>query len=86
MDMIAISIWDEKLQAPVAEAISCADLMDDQTGKNLATTLRRATDAAGLDPAGITVAPMTDGASACSGQIGESLLYLQEMRARCIDR
>ena len=80
MDMIAISRWDEERGEPAAEALSCADLLHDQSGKHLAVTLKRATDAAGLDPAGCTVAPMTDGASACSGEIGESQLYINKLR------
>ena len=79
--MIVISYWSEKTKRAVHEAIAAADLLGDQTGKHLAATLERASDRAGLHPAGL-VQTLTDGASACAGQVGESQLYQEKMRAR----
>ena len=82
MDMLAVSRWNDELQKPVSEALACADLLNDQSGKHLAATLVRAVLAAGLHPAGCAVGPMTDGASACSGEVGEAKLFLDEMQRR----
>ena len=81
--MIVISYWCEKRKKTVHEAIAAADLLGDQTGKHLAVTLERASDRAGLHPAGL-MQTLTDGASACAGEVGESQLFQERMRARAL--
>ena len=64
-------------------ALSAADLHGDGTGKHLADTLRIATERHGLHPDGCTQC-LTDGASACFGENGESELFLRGQRERAL--
>eukprot|EP00965_Chrysotila_dentata_P202925 6181402-Pleurochrysis_carterae.AAC.1 len=70
MDMVMVSKWCSRRNAPVADALAASDLQGAFDGRNLAGTLDRARKRHGLSSASC-VGTMTDGASACSGSIQE---------------
>eukprot|EP00965_Chrysotila_dentata_P118461 3916097-Pleurochrysis_carterae.AAC.4 len=81
MGIILISRWCAERGTPVAEGLAASDLLGNFGAQNLANTLKRAADRDGLHPAGCAQA-ITDGASACAGENGESEKLLAKMRAR----
>ena len=81
IDMIAVSIWSEQKNAPEYVACAAADLLGDQSSKNLAATLDRYTSAKGLHPEGC-VHGMTDGATPCAGNEGEAALFHRMLSSR----